>query len=297
MSVPTIAVYTSPPGTVYASSELETSSRGSAPCATAASPSPASSHRHSAVAGGLSCLFSSPTAASRSVALDDLSALWHDRSDDPVVVAGRGGGYSCPQSSSPLKWRDHLHHSPVPLFHSPASSPASRSPSVSWLAGRERERLFSSFVRNALGSCIDYAPVTTAPLPVAAATGVDAGDLTFELDESLTEAEPSCEPYARVLLAGAQDRHRVFHDALVVKAFFEAEKAHRGQTRASGDPYLQHCVETAVLLANIGANAAVVSAGLLHDTIDDSFMDYDHIFAMFGAGVADLVEGVCVLFT
>ena len=64
------------------------------------------------------------------------------------------------------------------------------------------------------------------------------------------------------------------------------------QKRASGDPYLQHCVETAVHLANIGANATVVSAGLLHDTIDDSFMDYDHIFRMFGAGVADLVEGV-----
>jgi len=53
-------------------------------------------------------------------------------------------------------------------------------------------------------------------------------------------------------------------------------------------------VETAVLLAKIGANATVVSAGLLHDTIDDSFIDYDHIFHMFGAGVADLVEGVRV---
>lgn len=50
-----------------------------------------------------------------------------------------------------------------------------------------------------------------------------------------------------------------------------------------------------MLLAKIGANAAVVSAGLLHDTIDDSFIDYDHIFHMFGAGVADLVEGVRVL--
>jgi hypothetical protein len=49
-----------------------------------------------------------------------------------------------------------------------------------------------------------------------------------------------------------------------------------------------------VLLANIGANATTVSAGLLHDTIDDSFVDYDHIFHMFGAGVADLVEGVCI---
>lgn len=64
--------------------------------------------------------------------------------------------------------------------------------------------------------------------------------------------------------------------------------------RASGDPYLQHCVETAVLLAMIGANATVVAAGLLHDTLDDTFMNYDYIFRTFGAGVADLVEGVCL---
>ncbi|XP_052165595.1 probable GTP diphosphokinase RSH2, chloroplastic [Oryza glaberrima] len=301
MSVPAIAVYTSPPGAVYtssSSSELEASSRGSAPCATAAPPSPASSHRHQAIAGGLSCLFSSPTAAPRAAAAqDELGALWHDRSGEATVVGGGGGGggYSYPQPSSPFKWRDMLHHSPVPLFHSPASSPASRSPSASWLAGRERERLFSSFVRNALGSCVDYAPVAALPLGVSAAVGVGAGELAFELDEHLSEAEPSCEPYARDLLAGAQARHRIFHDELVVKAFFEAERAHRGQTRASGDPYLQHCVETAVLLAKIGANATVVSAGLLHDTIDDSFMDYDQIFRMFGAGVADLVEGVSKL--
>ena len=49
-----------------------------------------------------------------------------------------------------------------------------------------------------------------------------------------------------------------------------------------------------MLLAKIGVSATVVSAGLLHDTIDDSFVDYDHIFHMFGAGVADLVEGVRV---
>lgn len=64
------------------------------------------------------------------------------------------------------------------------------------------------------------------------------------------------------------------------------------QMRASRDPYLQHCVETAMLLANIGANSTVVVAGLLHDTIDDSFMSYDYILRNFGAGVADLVEGV-----
>lgn len=62
--------------------------------------------------------------------------------------------------------------------------------------------------------------------------------------------------------------------------------------RANGDPYLQHCVETALLLAEIGANSTVVAAGLLHDTLDDSFVDYEYIYRIFGAGVADLVRGV-----
>jgi GTP pyrophosphokinase len=235
MSVPAIAVYTSPPGAVYAPPEHEASSRGSTPCAAVASPSPGSSHRHAAAAvGGLSCLFSPPSAAPRATAHEELGALWHDRSDEPAAGASIGVScYSCPQpSSSPFKLRDHFHRIPVPLFHSPASSPASRSPSVSWLAGRERERLFSSIVRNALGSCIDYAPATSLPLGVAAAAaGVDAAELAFELDENLSDAEPSCEPYARDLLAGAQSRHRIFRDELVVKAFFEAERAHRGQVK------------------------------------------------------------------
>ena len=64
------------------------------------------------------------------------------------------------------------------------------------------------------------------------------------------------------------------------------------QMRASGDPYLQHCVETAILLAMIGASSSVVAAGLLHDTLDDSSMTYDYIFQTFGAEVADLVKGV-----
>ena len=62
--------------------------------------------------------------------------------------------------------------------------------------------------------------------------------------------------------------------------------------RASGDPYLEHCVETAVMLALVGANSTVVAAGLLHDTLDDSFLSHDYILETFGVEVADLVEGV-----
>jgi (p)ppGpp synthase/HD superfamily hydrolase len=64
------------------------------------------------------------------------------------------------------------------------------------------------------------------------------------------------------------------------------------QVRASGDPYLEHCVETAALLAELGAGPAVVAAGLLHDTVDDAGLDYGFISEQFGAGVADLVKGV-----
>lgn len=51
-----------------------------------------------------------------------------------------------------------------------------------------------------------------------------------------------------------------------------------------------------MLLATIGANSTVVAAGLLHDALDDSFMCYDYILGSVGAGVADLVEEVRILF-
>lgn len=150
----------------------------------------------------------------------------------------------------------------------------------------------SGFVRNVLGSCLDYgSPTFSVPGGMT-----EEEELTFSLEDSLVETLPQChQPYALRLLAGAQSRNKVFHEDIVIRAFYEAEKAHRGQVRASGDPYLQHCVETAVLLAQIGANSLIVAAGLLHDSVDDSYLSYDHINQIFGAGVADLVEGVSKL--
>jgi GTP pyrophosphokinase len=66
----------------------------------------------------------------------------------------------------------------------------------------------------------------------------------------------------------------------------------RSQVRAGRDPYLQHCVETAALLAELGAGSAVVAAGLLHDTVDGAGLQNGFISEQFGADVADLVKGV-----
>lgn len=107
-------------------------------------------------------------------------------------------------------------------------------------------------------------------------------------DLSLVSARQTAEE----ILRDAQACHEIFLDPFVVKAFHEAEKAHRGQYRATGDLYLDHCVETAMNLAALGASREVVAAGLLHDVVDDSAADYTELQEMFGKQVAELVEGV-----
>ena len=76
--------------------------------------------------------------------------------------------------------------------------------------------MFNGFIRKAVGSCVDYD--TDSVL-------LDE-QLPFAMDD---EGEERRQPYARNLLKRAQLKHRIFEDESVIKAFYEAEKAHRGQ--------------------------------------------------------------------
>lgn len=257
--------------------------------------SSASSSTSSPTIGGLSLLFSGASVKSSSSSSsshpsvgEELASIRHDRSEDRTLSGSFCYSPSKFIGSSYLK-RDH--QSPVSVLHGPISS--GNSPPMRISRDRNLDggsalrvgssRLFNGFVRKAIGSCVDYD--TDSVL-------VDE-QLPFTMDDGF-EGERR-QPYARDLLRRAQLKHKIFEDESVIKAFYEAEKAHRGQMRATGDPYLQHCVETAMLLADIGANSTVVVAGILHDTLDDSFMSYDYILRTFGSGVADLVEGVSKL--
>src|SRR3989338_4378970 len=80
--------------------------------------------------------------------------------------------------------------------------------------------------------------------------------------------------------------------ALVKRAFAFVTKAHEGHLRQSGEPYLQHLVETAKILAEIGTSGTTIAAGLLHDTIEDRGVDRAVIVKEFGEEVAFLVDGV-----
>ncbi|MGD8397515.1 MAG: bifunctional (p)ppGpp synthetase/guanosine-3',5'-bis(diphosphate) 3'-pyrophosphohydrolase [Anaerolineae bacterium] len=82
---------------------------------------------------------------------------------------------------------------------------------------------------------------------------------------------------------------------LVHRAYLEALHAHDGQTRASGEPYVLHCVEVGRMLLDLGLDHHAVAAGLLHDIVEDTDWTVDHVRDEFGEEVARLVDGVTKL--
>lgn len=82
---------------------------------------------------------------------------------------------------------------------------------------------------------------------------------------------------------------------LVCRAFEFAYQLHKGQMRASGDPYIAHPVAVAGLLRSWGGDSAMIAAGFLHDVVEDTEVSADEIEAIFGPEVRHLVEGVTKL--
>ncbi|MES2213699.1 MAG: HD domain-containing protein [Patescibacteria group bacterium] len=83
--------------------------------------------------------------------------------------------------------------------------------------------------------------------------------------------------------------------ALVRKAYDFAAKAHGEQKRKSGEPYFNHLFATAKNLADLGMGATTISAGFLHDTIEDVPVSAEEIEKEFGKEIRFLVEGVTKL--
>ena len=80
--------------------------------------------------------------------------------------------------------------------------------------------------------------------------------------------------------------------ALIEKAYNISTKAHEGQERVSGDPYIIHPVEVGCILAELEMDDSSIIAGLLHDTLEDTTFTYDQIKKEFSVEIAELVEGV-----
>jgi GTP diphosphokinase / guanosine-3',5'-bis(diphosphate) 3'-diphosphatase len=109
--------------------------------------------------------------------------------------------------------------------------------------------------------------------------------------------------FSRAQPSGAVDRlvktvrlHNPKADtALIERAYAAAEKAHSGQKRKSGEPYITHPVAVAQILADLGIGPITLAAALLHDTVEDTDYTLDMLRRDFGDEIAMLVDGVTKL--
>jgi len=109
--------------------------------------------------------------------------------------------------------------------------------------------------------------------------------------------------FSRSQPAGAVDRlvktvrmHHPKADLVIIeRAYTVAEKAHRGQLRKSGEPYITHPVAVAQILADLGIGSKTIAAALLHDTVEDTDYTLDMLQRDFGDEIAMLVDGVTKL--
>ncbi len=82
---------------------------------------------------------------------------------------------------------------------------------------------------------------------------------------------------------------------LIKRAYVYSAKVHQGQIRKSGEPYLVHPLSVAGLLADLRLDEASIVTGLLHDTIEDTLATPEELRELFGAEIAQLVDGVTKL--
>lgn len=81
----------------------------------------------------------------------------------------------------------------------------------------------------------------------------------------------------------------------VIKAYNFAKEKHKNQFRKSGQPYILHPVQVASILEHLDFNTDVISAGLLHDTVEDCGVTIDEIQQMFNRQIAQIVDAVTAI--
>ena len=97
------------------------------------------------------------------------------------------------------------------------------------------------------------------------------------------------------LIEQLPEHYTIADRELIQRAYRIAEEAHRGQKRHSGEPYINHCIAVASILADLRVPPEVVAAGLLHDTVEDTPVTLENIRRDFGDTVGNLVNGVTKL--
>jgi len=125
---------------------------------------------------------------------------------------------------------------------------------------------------------------------------VEARSPDFPLSQSLVPLDVR-DPRQQVReLVAKTLKARPQSDALLLERAFEfASEKHSEQKRKTGEPYINHPIAVAGILAELGMDDVTIAAGFLHDVVEDCGVTYEEMQERFGSDVAQLVEGVTKL--
>ena len=140
----------------------------------------------------------------------------------------------------------------------------------------------------------DNARTTRSDVPTVSTDG-QAGSRVRSRLARFGARGPATSPALEPLLQAIRTNHPKADLQVIEQAYVVAERAHRGQLRKSGDPYITHPVAVATILAELGMTPPTLAAALLHDTVEDTDYSLDQLRAEFGPEIAMLVDGVTKL--
>jgi GTP pyrophosphokinase len=128
-------------------------------------------------------------------------------------------------------------------------------------------------------------------LSTSASTPVRVRARLARLTAQRHQTDPALEPLFRIIHA----THPKADLGVVERAYRAAARAHAGQQRKSGDPYITHPLAVATILAELGMTPPTLAAALLHDTVEDTDYRLSDLRDEFGDDIAMLVDGVTKL--
>ncbi len=112
---------------------------------------------------------------------------------------------------------------------------------------------------------------------------------------SSVTADPTRPATLADVLAAFQSHYPDGDVELLKRAHDTAARAHEGQLRKTGDPYITHPVAVAHMLAQYGLDADTIAAAFLHDTVEDTPLTLEQVEHEFGKEIAALIDGVTKL--
>ena len=125
----------------------------------------------------------------------------------------------------------------------------------------------------------------------------ETGQMAWEENRTMipTKDFESPERLYQELITSVQKYHPSTDISLIEKAYRIAEKAHEGQVRKSGEPYIIHPLCVAIILADLEMDKETIVAGLLHDVLEDTILTEQQLVEEFSEDVLLLVDGVTKL--